>query len=47
MPDDGRIDPDEAAIRSAEQWLAAPPEQPLVLFVPMVAPHCPFQVEEP
>ncbi|MFE6497135.1 sulfatase-like hydrolase/transferase [Streptomyces sp. NPDC057748] len=47
VPDDGRIDPGEAAIRSAEQWLAAPPEQPWVLFVPMVAPHCPFQVEEP
>ncbi|MFI5653364.1 sulfatase-like hydrolase/transferase [Streptomyces anulatus] len=47
VPDDGRIDPDEAAVRSAEQWLAMPPEQPWVLFVPMVAPHCPFQVEEP
>ncbi|MFF8717496.1 sulfatase-like hydrolase/transferase [Streptomyces sp. NPDC015184] len=47
VPDDGRVDPDEAAIRSAEQWLATHPEQPWVLFVPMVAPHCPFQVEEP
>ncbi|MFF2658458.1 sulfatase-like hydrolase/transferase [Kitasatospora sp. NPDC058032] len=47
VPDDGRIDPDEAAIRSAERWLADPPEQPWVLFVPLVAPHCPFQVEEP
>ncbi|MEU6975713.1 MULTISPECIES: sulfatase-like hydrolase/transferase [unclassified Streptomyces] len=47
MPDDGRIDPDEAAVRTAEQWLAHPPESPWVLFVPLVAPHCPFQVEEP
>jgi arylsulfatase A-like enzyme len=47
VPDDGRIDPDEAAVRTAEDWLSAPPEQPWVLFVPLVAPHCPFQVEEP
>ncbi|MEL5955696.1 sulfatase-like hydrolase/transferase [Streptomyces sp. CLV115] len=47
VPDDGRIDPDEAAVRTAEQWLAHPPENPWVLFVPLVAPHCPFQVEEP
>ncbi|MFF3842838.1 sulfatase-like hydrolase/transferase [Streptomyces sp. NPDC001930] len=47
VPDDGRIDPDEAAIRTAETWLQAPPEGPWVLFVPLVAPHCPFQVEEP
>ncbi|MBD0709451.1 MULTISPECIES: sulfatase-like hydrolase/transferase [unclassified Streptomyces] len=44
---EGRIDHDEAATRSAERWLADPPEQPWVLFVPMVAPHCPFQAEEP
>ncbi|MFF8615603.1 sulfatase-like hydrolase/transferase [Streptomyces sp. NPDC015350] len=47
VPDDGRIDPDEAAVRTAEQWLSRPPEQPWVLFVPLVAPHCPFQIEEP
>lgn len=47
VPDDGRIDPDEAAVRTAEEWLAHPPEDPWVLFVPLVAPHCPFQVEDP
>lgn len=47
MPDDGRVDHDEAAIRSGEQWLANPPDEPWVLFVPLGAPHCPFQVEEP
>lgn len=47
VPDDGRIDPDEAAVRTAEDWLRQPPQQPWVLFVPLVAPHCPFQVEEP
>ncbi|MEU1227983.1 sulfatase-like hydrolase/transferase [Streptomyces sp. NPDC005828] len=47
VPDDGRVDPDEAAVRTAEEWLAHPPEGPWVLFVALVAPHCPFQVEEP
>ncbi|MET9490776.1 sulfatase-like hydrolase/transferase [Nocardia sp. NPDC006630] len=47
VPDDGRIDPDEAAIRTAEDWLRNPPDQPWVLFLPLIAPHCPFQVAEP
>ncbi|MFI5718136.1 sulfatase-like hydrolase/transferase [Nocardia sp. NPDC051750] len=47
VPHDAGIDPDEAAIRTAEAWLADPPAQPWVLFVPMIAPHCPFQIEEP
>ncbi|MFH8734499.1 MULTISPECIES: sulfatase-like hydrolase/transferase [unclassified Streptomyces] len=48
VPDDGGIDFDEAAVRTAEQWLREPPrDRPWVLFVPLVAPHCPFQVEEP
>jgi arylsulfatase A-like enzyme len=38
---------DEAAIRTAEAFLAHPPEEPWLLFVPILAPHCPFQVEEP
>ncbi|MFJ9544179.1 sulfatase-like hydrolase/transferase [Streptomyces sp. NPDC101225] len=38
---------DEAAIRTAEAWLAAPPERPWVLFVPILAPHCPFEAPEP
>jgi arylsulfatase A-like enzyme len=47
IPDDGRIDFDEAAIRTAERWLEAPPPEPWVLYVPILAPHCPFQVPEP
>lgn len=44
-PDD--VDFDEAAVRTAEQWLATSPDQPWVLFAPLVAPHCPFQAPEP
>ncbi len=44
---DDLIDADEALIRTAEQWLENPPEQPWVLFLPLIAPHCPFQAEEP
>ncbi|MBS2533886.1 sulfatase-like hydrolase/transferase [Catenulispora sp. NF23] len=47
IDDENRIDPDEAAVRTAEQWLGDPPDRPWVLFLPLVAPHCPFQVEEP
>jgi len=43
----GVIDHDEAAIRSGETWLRSPPRDPWVLFVPLFAPHCPFEVEEP
>jgi arylsulfatase A-like enzyme len=39
---------DEAAIRSAEAFLGqAPTERPWLLFVPILAPHCPFGVSEP
>ncbi|GAA5154243.1 sulfatase-like hydrolase/transferase [Amycolatopsis dongchuanensis] len=41
------VDFDEAAIRSAEQWLAKPPPEPWVLFVPLLAPHVPFKAAEP
>ncbi|WP_129669379.1 sulfatase-like hydrolase/transferase [Phytoactinopolyspora endophytica] len=41
------IDFDEAAVRTAEGWLAEPPDQPWVLFAPLVAPHCPFRAPEP
>ncbi|NDL59493.1 sulfatase-like hydrolase/transferase [Phytoactinopolyspora mesophila] len=44
-PDD--IDFDEAAVRTAESWLRKPPDQPWVLFAPLVAPHCPFRAPEP
>ncbi|MFD4196378.1 sulfatase-like hydrolase/transferase [Amycolatopsis thermoflava] len=44
---DDALDFDEAAVRTAESWLADPPEQPWVLFVPLIAPHCPFEAAEP
>ncbi|MEU6789839.1 sulfatase-like hydrolase/transferase [Nonomuraea angiospora] len=40
-------DHDEAAVASALEFLAAPPPEPWVLFVPLLAPHCPFGVQEP
>ncbi|MCZ9344909.1 hypothetical protein NGM37_44895, partial [Streptomyces sp. TRM76130] len=45
--DEGDIDFDEAAVRTAEQWLTRPPGQPWLLFAPLIAPHCPFQAPEP
>jgi len=41
------LDYDEAAVRSALKWLECPPEGPWVLYLPLIFPHCPFQVEEP
>lgn len=42
------IDYDEAVVRSALTWLDCPPDdKPWVLFMPLIFPHCPFQVEEP
>lgn len=41
------LDYDEALVRSALKWLDNPPEGPWVLFLPLLFPHCPFQVEEP
>ncbi|OOF99012.1 hypothetical protein ASPCADRAFT_41848 [Aspergillus carbonarius ITEM 5010] len=40
-------DYDDAVVRSALRWLDCPPKQPWVLFMPLIFPHCPFQVEEP
>jgi arylsulfatase A-like enzyme len=41
------LDYDEAVVRSALSWLDCPPEEPWVLFMPLLFPHCPFYVEEP
>lgn len=42
------VDYDEAVVRSAMKWLDCPPDdKPWVLFMPLIFPHCPFQVEEP
>ncbi|KAE8356934.1 alkaline-phosphatase-like protein [Aspergillus coremiiformis] len=41
-------DYDDAVVRSALRWLECPPgDKPWVLFMPLMFPHCPFQVEEP
>ncbi|MBP2326941.1 arylsulfatase A-like enzyme [Kibdelosporangium banguiense] len=45
--DEQDVDFDEAAVRTAEQWLAVQRDEPWVLFAPLVAPHCPFQAPEP
>lgn len=45
---DKALDYDEAVVRSALTWLSCPPkDKPWVLFMPLIFPHCPFQVEEP
>ncbi|KAK7978752.1 choline-sulfatase [Apiospora saccharicola] len=42
------MDYDDAVVRSALTWLDCPPaDKPWVLFMPLLFPHCPFQVEEP
>jgi arylsulfatase A-like enzyme len=41
------LDFDEAAVQTAEQWLADGPRRPWVLFVALVFPHLPFEVEDP
>lgn len=42
------MDYDDAVVRSALKWLECPPDdKPWVLFMPLIFPHCPFQVEEP
>lgn len=42
------LDYDETVVRSALRWLDCPPkDKPWVLFMPLIFPHCPFQVEEP
>lgn len=39
---------DAALLRGALKWLENPPkDQPWVLFLPLLFPHCPFTVEEP
>ncbi len=39
---------DEAAVRAAEAWLERrPTDQPWMLYIPLIFPHCPFTVEEP
>lgn len=41
-------DYDDAVVRSALKWLERPPrDRPWCLFLPLLFPHCPFQVEEP
>jgi arylsulfatase A-like enzyme len=46
-PESPALDFDEAAVQSAEAWLADPPPEPWLLFVALVFPHPPFEVEDP
>jgi arylsulfatase A-like enzyme len=47
-PADGPVlDFDEACVQTAEQWLEDAPPEPWVLFVPLLFPHPPFEVEDP
>lgn len=41
------LDFDEAAVRTAITWLDNRPAGPWALFVPLIFPHLPFEVEEP
>ncbi|KAJ3941729.1 uncharacterized protein N0V96_008443 [Colletotrichum fioriniae] len=42
------MDYDDAVVKGALKWLECPPtDKPWVLFMPLIFPHCPFQVEEP
>ena len=41
------LDVDEACTRTAEEWLGDGLPEPWVLYVPLIFPHCPFEVEEP
>ncbi|KAF2247976.1 alkaline phosphatase-like protein [Trematosphaeria pertusa] len=42
------LDYDERMIRGALDWLECPPQhKPWVLFLPLIFPHPPFEVEEP
>lgn len=41
------LDFDEAATQTAEEWLGEGLPEPWVMYVPLVFPHPPFEVEEP
>ena len=41
------LDFDEACVRTAETWLAEGLPEPWLLYVPLLFPHPPFEVEEP
>lgn len=41
------LDFDEAVTRTAEAWLQDVPKEPWVLFMPLIFPHLPFEVEDP
>lgn len=41
------LDFDEATVRTAEEWLADGLPEPWLLYVPLIFPHPPFEVEDP
>ncbi|NIE55166.1 sulfatase-like hydrolase/transferase [Burkholderia sp. Ax-1735] len=45
--DQANAEYDEVVVRTAEHWLKHAPREPWVLYVPLFAPHPPFEAEEP
>jgi arylsulfatase A-like enzyme len=46
-PDDTWVDFDEAATQTAIDWLKDRPDGPWCLWLPLIFPHLPFEVEDP
>ncbi|MFT4676941.1 MAG: arylsulfatase A-like enzyme [Patiriisocius sp.] len=46
-PGETWMDFDEAATQTALDWLASRPDGPWCLWVPLIFPHLPFEVEDP
>ncbi|GAA5018494.1 sulfatase-like hydrolase/transferase [Acinetobacter puyangensis] len=38
---------DAACVETVQQWVSKPKDKPWVLYIPLVDPHPPFEVEEP
>jgi arylsulfatase A-like enzyme len=45
--DDSWLDFDEAAIQTALDWIGQGPKEPWCLWIPLIFPHLPFEVEDP
>ena len=41
------LDIDEACVRTAEEWLGDGLPEPWMLYIPLIFPHPPFEVEDP
>lgn len=47
LSEDEAFDYDAASIKSALEWLRSSPPEPFCLFIPLLFPHPPFQVQDP